>query len=298
MHFVITRLGVVLLVLCLPLSAGRLANTGIAYKQFARILDASANDPNKQDAALQFLASIALNKPGETTAMAYAKEIIRADPFDTPFYKENTVRREAFYAIGRLGTPAALGFLQGITPSQFRDEDREYLWPAAQIALSDARQMQLPNLHERTRYLASLLARTGDDGTNGQVTGWATEQLCNLGALDLLPEVAAAYKRRSSAKAAEYAEYCRERMWVVVSHPDRPTALASALTVENAANNSRLVYWAIHELKKYRQPSATARVDAYIQELIALPRSSPYRKAAMEKIVIYEMNMLQYLRVK
>jgi hypothetical protein len=274
-----------LFLLCLQLQATSIHPSHFAREQFAQVLDASAKDSSRSEAALQFLGSIALNEPSETAATAYAQLARGVLTFDHPLYQNLTVRAEAFYAIGRLATPAAIALLEAATLATFSAEERDELGPSIQIALRNARRLQLPSLPEQWRYLSSLLREEVEGPFYGYTSGWATEQLCNLGALEYLPEVSVTYRRISRETAEADTQFCQERMWVVASHSDRPTALASALTVENAVNKPRLVNWAIRQLKEDRQPGSAARVDAYLKELIALPRSSPMRQAALYNVV-------------
>lgn len=283
--FTANRCSILLFVLCLQLPANSVHPSHFAREQFAEVVDESAKDPSKQEAALQFLGTIALKESSETAAAAYAQLGKGVLSFDHPLYEDLTVRAEAFYAIGRLATPAAIAFLKASALATFSERERDELGPSIQIALRDARRLQLPNRAEQWHYLSSLLGEDAESPFYGYVLGWATEQLCNLGALDYLPEVSTTYRKISRTTAVESTQYCQERMWIVASHSDRPTALASALTVENAVNKPRLVNWAIQQLKEDRQPSSAARVDTYLKELIALPRSSPMRQAALYNVV-------------
>lgn len=260
-----------------------------ACQQFQALVDSSTGDSAKEMQTLAFLRLIAEDRGEELT-----DEMAHFAGFHGPSvregrYQDPLIRIGAYRHIGYMGTAAAVEFLQQVTPSAFKVEnfERQDLWPEVQIALRDARRRMLPQAADAVRYLEGVLEEEGDWFSAGHVRSWAVNELCSMGALGSLQAVRKALRRIGSSRLEERVQFCQERMVVAASHPDRVRAMSSALTIQNAQSNPELVRWAISEIRSTRDPARLTILNAYFDQLEAIPANTALGAEVRNKVLYH-----------
>ena len=72
--------------------------------------------------------------------------------------------------------------------------------------------------------------------------------------------------------------FCEARIQIVRRNPDRIKALASVLTLDNVAEDTRLKLWAICQLNEMHLAEADAELDRFARDISKLPEQSKMRQ--------------------
>jgi hypothetical protein len=203
---------------------------------------------------------------------------LKAGELREPDFKEPEVRACALRKIGETALDEAVDFLTKLKADDLGRDPSQTIWPAAQIALRDAQLRRIKDPTMMTEFLERTVTERHDAISNSAVTGWAVNELCERGAESSLPVIEESIRgARSGQYAAEEVAFCRARIRVVRSNPDRAKALGSALVASISAGSAepRLVTWVIYQLNSMHSPSADAQLDRFAREVGDLPGASP-----------------------
>jgi hypothetical protein len=190
-------------------------------------------------------------------------------------FLEPAVRACALRSLGEIGSPEATEFLSEFKPPPAAEDPGQLIWPAAQIALGEARLRNIGDTQSKIVFLERTLTEPHDAVSNSALTHWAVNQLCDRGALVSLSAIQQSIRNRGNG-ARDEAEitFCEERIRVVRRDPDPVKALRSVLKTEVNSNNLRIIEWAVAQLAKIGSPAADAELDRFASEIAKLPENS------------------------
>ena len=184
--------------------------------------------------------------------------------------RDSGVRARAYSAIAQTGLPEALEYLQALTPAQVGDlgpRDRHEAWPAAQIALQEARLMRIKTPQEQATFLENAMAASFDSFSTGKIHLWASQKLCDMGSSKSLPQIEKLLRRLWSRTGEAEIGFCRERIQIIQNNPNRARALGYVLNIGTSAANRRLTQWAIEQLGAMNSKEADAELDRFSAEI-------------------------------
>lgn len=245
-------------------------------------------NPVDAEWALSFLRAAAENQPHEIDKASAQRVGLRQDTMENAPFWDVDVRRTAFGLIATLPAVISIPYLRSVTPDSFPDDsDKTDIYPHVRIALYKANMLTRPSRVEHDHFLADALQMVPEDDWFIHVQKWSAEELCDRGVVDSLPLIDGFLLHLDERSHPQRLHYCQERMTVVNSHSDRRTALRGVLTVENARSNERLVHWAIAELEKLRTEEAKGVINAYLDQLEAIPGRSPLGREVRSVLTSY-----------
>ena len=172
--------------------------------------------------------------------------------------------------LGERVLPEALKYLEALTPAQVGDlgpRDSHEAWPAAQIALQEARLMRIKAPQEQVTFLEHAMSASFDSHSTGKIHLWATQTLCDMGSSTSLPLVEKRLRSLYSRIGEAETRFCHERMQIVKSNSNRTKALGSVLNVGTSAGNQRLTTWAISALAAAKTAEADAELERFASEI-------------------------------
>lgn len=243
-------------------------------RAFDRAVDATQS-VSLRPIAMQLLRDVAEGHPEKVSSDVLARLGLGSyQPLFRPFAKDPAVRARAYRAIGRTGLAEAVQYLQALTPAQVGDlgpRDSHQAWPAAQIALQEARLLGIKAPQEQVAFLEKAMAGSYDSSSTGNIHFWAIGRLCDMGNSASLPLIEKRLRSMWSQQGESEISWCRERMQVVKSHPDRAKALGLVLNIGTSGRNLRLTSWAIGELAAMKSAEANAELDRFAAEIRGLP---------------------------
>lgn len=186
------------------------------------------------------------------------------------------------YANWNLKFPDSIAFLESVTADDFTDDEVHRMWPAVQIALHQARLNQFETWVDKVRFLEGIVTSNAHDVIlGGKLSSWAIEELCDHGALSSLPIVREYVNRRAGSGASEQVRFCALRMRLLSSHPERISALGSALQAGSFPAEPKLMRWAIGELTSMASSRANRELERFELQVLALPYEAPQRLVLM-----------------
>jgi len=227
--------------------------------------NAAMHDGSK-GAALEVMEAVAEGK-----SMEVILTIAQKAGLQTFFTKDLTFRATEYSArefamemIGRTGLPAALDYLSAVTPERLGSDESRGIYPASKVALHKALLRRETDPLRQIAFLETQLT----SATVGQVALWAQEELCNRGSVRSIDLTAQFIKRLdSSSRGDERIAFCRKRMAVIQSHPDRALALGSVLRADARASDQKIIEWAIDELFALHTAGANSILERYATEV-------------------------------
>ena len=151
---------------------------------------------------------------------------------------------------------------------------------AAQIALREALLSGITDAGSRAEFLENVLSERHDAMSNGSLTIWAVEELCNSGASQALPRVRQSIKWLwSGQRGDDGIAFCEARMQIVARDPDRARALGSVFgsiaSLESTPEGKRLIQWASLQLIPLHSPSADAELERIAGDLAVQAKNFP-----------------------
>jgi hypothetical protein len=246
------------------------------YEQIlARAVEATLSE-SLQGVAMQLLRDVAEGHPERVTSETASRLGVgpgQLKLLGSTFAKDPGVRARAYGAIGRTGLAEALEYLQALTPAQVGDlgpRESHEAWPAAQIALQEARLMQIKTPQEEVTFLENAMVASFDSYSTAKIHLWATQKLCDMGSSKSLPVIEKRLRSLYSRIGEAETSFCRERMQIVQSHRNRAKALGSVLNIGTSSANQRLTRWAISELGAMNSAEADAELDRFSAEIQAI----------------------------
>jgi len=197
-----------------------------------------------------------------------------------PAYREVVVRACALRSLGRTGLPGALDFLRNFSLSDAAGDKSEHLWPTAQVAVREALLSGITDAGSRAEFLEKVLSERHDAMSNGSLTIWAVEELCNSGASQALSRIRQSIKWLwSGQRGDDEAAFCEARMQVLTRDPDRARALGSVFgsiaSLESTPEGKRLIQWASLQLIQLHSPSADAELERIAGDLAVQAKNFP-----------------------
>lgn len=240
-------------------------NCLVARGLIDEVLAQARVDPERKQEALRFLRVVAEGRASEIDGEMLRPFRIRGEVVDPSELKRECARELAFLAIGKLGSPAAREYLDGINEGQFPEEEETVLWPAVRIARYEWKLAALPDAKQRVEFLVSILRARRENDLDWAPEGWALDELCVMGDIGSLAELEAAVHRNVDAtQRAHTLRLCRDIAYLVSSHPDRVTALSSALQIDGAKFSEPLMTWVISELGRMRTAESRAALEGFV----------------------------------
>jgi hypothetical protein len=233
-----------------------------------RVVDASRASSPATKAALDILEKVAAGRMDaaspelETMAGLKAGRVHRSD-FSSP-----TVRAYALRKIGEIDLPEALQYLESLRREDFGEDKTWEMWPAARVALFEARLGRITEPSERIAFLEKSL------GADSPVDAYAADHLCDGGNYPSLPLIKESIRRHLSQYAEEQVGYCEARMEIVSRNPDRVVAIGSFLKADGRPIDRKLTGWAINQLGAMKSQRADAELERYAKELERVEDSS------------------------
>jgi hypothetical protein len=229
------------------------------------------------DTALDVLEKIALGHADQVTAEEAANVGFEQSQLKNWVFRDLEVRQCAFRKIGETGLPAALTFLQSLTPANVGNNPSNEVWATAQLALADATLRGIQDPQQQIDFLEKTATeRSG-------ASGWAVDQLCDRGALGSLSVIEQALRKAySGEQAQEGIAFCDARIRVLYGQPDRAKALGSVLNLQTSPDNVRLTHWAMQQLELMHTPAADAELARFQREIDSVPADSPFKQRVVQ----------------
>lgn len=245
-----------------------------ARERYEQILNEVRQEPSLSRSALDLLRAVAESRGEDVASDAAVRFGFDAGEFKDRKYKFMSSRGPALWAIGELGTPEAVAYLESLQQADFDPRDEFELWATVQRTLLDLTLDQIPSEAEKARYLEGVIRE-------GTTAFWAAARLCETGMLSSFPVVDQYLRTRNPQRGAENAQFCEARMGTLASNPDRITALSSVLQVTNGLADEKLTMWAIRSLTAMESPRADEIMERYEQQVLDLPDGSPQKRELM-----------------
>lgn len=226
--------------------------------------------PERSEAAFRLLRVVAEGRAEEINGDLLLPFRLRQEVADPLEWNRACARELAFLAIGKLGSPAARDYLDGITEEQFSEDERSVLWPTVPIARYEWKLAALPDAKQRVEFLVSILRARRENDWVWAPEGWALDELCVIGDIGSLAELEAAIQRNVDAGHREHTfRLCRDIAYLVSSQSDRTAALSSALQIEGTKLNEPLLTWVIFELGRMRTTESRAALEGFVDNATA-----------------------------
>lgn len=223
---------------------------------------------------LAALELIATGHPEALSAESAGVAQIKGDPTELTHLRDAEVRIYAIHRIGETGRPEAIAWLSALKQADFGADTTGQLWPSSQTALQHGLLLNIKDQQMKVQFLEKLAREDG-----GSIASFATDELCNMGAMPSLPVVAASVRKRYSGEYAEgEVAFCEARVRTLASNPDRTTALAGVLKVTTDRNDLRLIQWAGMQLESMQTPEAIAALDRFAALVATLRAGSTERE--------------------
>lgn len=233
---------------------------------------AGATLPAWSAKALAALESIAEGKPENVDASVAAVVGMPTDTKNLVDFKNPTVIAHALRKLGDTGLPEVIDYLERVNAAGFAADPTGQIRAAAQVALQQARLLQIPNRQQKIDFLEALLANWG-------LASWSVDQLCDMGSMPSLGLIGKSIRQRNPGpRSEEEIEFCEARVRLLNSSPDRTQALASALKLSSNMDDRRLIFWAVSQLTAMQTPDANAILEKYAAGIDRLPETSPERQ--------------------
>ena len=248
------------------------ATTPEPYLRFKMAVDRLAfeSDIGKHAASLQVLKAIALGIPQRLPADVESALSLPAGELRLAEYSDSSVRERALIRIGESGLPGRLAFLRSLVKTDFQPDPTGSLWPAARIGLRSAELFALTGPNSRVNFLEQTIEAS--KGLSSEAI-WASNKLCNEGAVGSVAKIATVYQWRPT-EAMDRMRDCEARMEIVRRDPNRTKALASVLTTL-PSKDREFTRWAIFELLEIRTGQAQIALADFAREIDRLPNSHP-----------------------
>jgi len=175
-------------------------------------------------AALETMEAVAEGKSAEVILAAARRGGLESHfGKEVPFIDYN-VRTCAMEMIGRTGLPEAIDYLMAVTPEQVGADESHSIYPASKVALAKALLRREADVGRQISYLELQLTTA----RVGEVALWAKEELCNRGSVESMDLVEHFIKRLDPfPRGDEFVTFCRRRVEIIRSDPDRAMALGS-----------------------------------------------------------------------
>jgi hypothetical protein len=225
---------------------------------------------------IRMIEEVALGRTDSINPEAETEAGLAPGTVHQQVFADPGVRACALRTIGRSDLPEAVDFLGRLRPEDVGPDQTQMVWPAAQVALREAKLRRIADAGARTEFLEHTVTERHDAVSNGAVTWWAVDELCNSGSQPSLPVLQESIRRTYSGQRGEdEVEFCEARIRVVLRNSDRVKALGSVLNVAGDTTNTRLIWWAVNQLGSMRSVGADAELDRFARELEGLPPGSP-----------------------
>jgi hypothetical protein len=243
-----------------------------------RLSAAAVSQTGKRALALELLERVA---DGRTDQIGVESEVQVDVPMGTlrqTIFAEPTVRACALRKIGETGLPEAEEFLANLKQADIGTDSGQQIWPAAQVALRDAR-LRRVDPQSRISFLESVLMEPHDAVSNSAIGLWAVQELCDRGSLVSLSGIQKSIRNFWTGQRGEdEIRFCEARIQVIRRNPDRAKALGSALALDDGVDDTRLRLWAIYQLDAMHSSEADAELGRFANDIRNLPMQSPARQ--------------------
>lgn len=206
-----TRLGTLAGLLCLSYAAC-MAETPLPYTVERNLLDRifvlSLNQDELGRSALEVLEQIALGHSSDVAPEAEVRLGIPKGTLQRLDYASASVRAHAYRKIGESNSSEALDFLSKLQPADVGPESSQGIWPAAQIALTNARLSRIDDPRAKAEFLERALTteeKVYYDG--GTWAYWIIDNLCDSGATTSLGIIRRSIRSHLSTSRGERARF-------------------------------------------------------------------------------------------
>lgn len=252
------------------------AETRVNVIEFAAV-DRLADEAKSTGSGKDSLSALELLAEGRAESVPEETKIrigMRPTQVGWLTYKQLGVRLHAIQKLSETDAPEAMSYLSNLKEEEFAPNigERTQLELAVQIAL---RSMQLSRVADRQQKVQFLEQLALDHGFPGQY--WAVNELCDMGSLISYPVILQSMRNRNpddQRRVSEEIGFCRQRIDVIRSNPDRVIALASVLNVNTEQQNGPVVRWAVAQLIKAGSSDAVAALDNFSKAIETVPSRS------------------------
>ncbi len=241
-----------------------------------KIQSAMNSDSNKpqSDLLLALLERIALGGRLDLDGSMESRLGVKGTELEHLDFKAPYVRAYALRMIGESSLPDALEFLSTLQQIDIGPDATQEMWPAAQIALINARLIRTIDRRSKTELLERALVEKRVHYGGGAVAYWVVNQLCNSGSVTSLSVIRQSIRSRVMGRdGEEEIRFCEARIEVVSRHPDRVTALGSILQVGDGVD-PKLLRWAMYQLRDMHSQAAEAELDRFAVDIGQVPLAS------------------------
>lgn len=228
-----------------------------------RIFEAARPESPTSLAALRALEAVALGRLGSADVQLEARLGLAAGRLRTSAFRSEVVREYALSRIADVDAPEALEFLQDVKKEDLEPDESSRVWPAALVALHQARLNRISGQAGRVAFLEDTV------GERSAAVEWAVQELCNCGSDSSLPLIRQSIRRRvsTSRAAEEQIGHCEARIALLSRSPDRIAALGSFLSIMEGSTDRWLIVWAVNQLYSMKSARADAELARYKAEL-------------------------------
>lgn len=240
------------------------------------VANAKAN-PEVRNDALMLLALVVEGRAVEIPEAVEARVGLPPTDFLLSPYAYLPNRGSACRYIGKLATAEAVAYLENLSTGNFKEEARAEVWPQCQVALAEGRMLLIPSPDGRIRFLIEQLHAEPVMYSRGAVGHWSYNTLCDSGDRAALAPVTETIRKwwGNTRQSADDIAFCRQRIEVIASSPDRVQALASVLKQTPSDDNDRLFQWAIGSLANIGSKEAFEELDHFVARAAALRGGDP-----------------------
>jgi hypothetical protein len=272
-----------ILILSLTVPSLCVATTPVPYGAeeaiLGRILAVVRSQSSAGPVALDLLERVAMGQASEINPESEKQVGLNPADLKQKGFQAVVVREVAIWYIGATGLPKAIEFLSNLKIADFPDDPSLGIWAQAQVAIRNASFVRITDPEEKIEFLRSVLTERNYATAHSGTASWAVEELCNSGASAALPEIQESIRRVGNGQRdQDDIQFCKDRMQVVSSHPDRAKALGSALNLDGQPQDGRLVGWAVFQLTMMHSAGADGELAHFAAAMDKLPMDSPIRQ--------------------
>lgn len=250
-----------------PLQAATLRLDWQTARLFEEIVTQARDNPPLKEVAFRFLKIVAEGRKDEISRELVADFRSKGNFFHPQQLAEIGVRARAYEQIGRLATPEALAYLEGINLSQFTTVEDQPFARFIPFGIFLAKAGQIEDPQRRWEFYAETLRHPPEGlGRDGPLAA-AYGGLCTEGALSFLPDVETYIRRGNNSKEEEERiQSCKQLMHFVASHPSRVAGLEVALYVDTNVHGKYIRPWAIEVLAEIHTKESRAALEKFVSE--------------------------------
>jgi len=177
-----------------------LATTPLPYAGQCALIDRlstiAVSEPTKSASPLELLERVAEGRTDEIRVDSEAEVGVPPGTLQQAVFAAAAVRACALRKIGETGLPEAYEFLANLQQAVIGNDSGHQIWPAAQIALRDVHLRRILDPQSQIDFLEANLTEPHDAISGSAIEHWATDSLCDRGALISLSAIQKSIRNR------------------------------------------------------------------------------------------------------